>query len=270
LTCQKPSAITPETLYISYDGTGVPMRKEYLVGHRGKTPGEPAKTRELRLAAIFTQSTRDERGHAIRDPNSTTYVADLADVENFGPQVKAEANRRGLRRARRVVILTDGAAWCETVADNHFPRAIRILDFYHAAEHLHDLARALHGNVPDLQERSAAWRRDLLEGKAEDIVNTAASMSAQAHDRETLDRELAYLRKNLPRMRYDHFRNQGLFIGSGVIEAGCKTVIGQRTKLSGMHWGEPGLLAVLAFRCAFLSGRLHQFWNDTFAQPTSA
>jgi len=266
----KPSADAPDTLYISYDGTGVPMRQECLAGHRGKTPGEPARTREMRLACVFTQATVDERGQAIRDPHATTYVADLAAVEQFGPQVKAEARRRGLRQARRVVILTDGAAWCETVADHHFPRATRILDFYHAAEHVHQLLKALHGNVPDLQQRSAAWRRDLLAGKAADLVNTAAAMSAQAHDRAAFDLELHYLRGNLPRMHYDRYRKAGLFIGSGVIEAGCKTVVGQRTKLSGMHWGEPGVLAVLAFRCALLSGRLHHFWHDTFAQPTSA
>ena len=270
LNRQRPTAEAPGTLYISYDGTGVPMRKECLAGHQGKTPGEPAKTREMRLASVFTQSTLDERGHAIRDPNATTYVADLASVEQFGPQVRAEAERRGLALARRVVILTDGAAWCETVADNHFPRATRILDFYHAAEHVHRLAKALHGNAPDLPERSAAWRHDLLAGKAADIVDAAANRRDQACDREALDVELGYLQNNLKRMHYDRYRNDGLFIGSGVIEAGCKTVVGQRTKLSGMHWGETGLLAVLAFRCALLSDRLHRFWHECFAHAKSA
>ena len=76
------------------------------------------------------------------------------------------------------------------------------------------------------------------------------------------DKALAYFETNAPRMRYSHFRSHGLFVGSGVVEAGCKSVIGQRLKLSGMHWSQPGATGILTLRCQQASGRWEEIWQQ--------
>ena len=262
----KPPAKTQETMYISFDGAAVPMRKRCLRGRRGRTPGVPAKTREVRLGCVFTQSAVDPQGQPVRDPHSTTYTAAVLDSRLFGRVVRAEALRRGMRNARRLVVITDGAKWCETVLSMNFPGALHILDFYHAAEHLQQLATALLGERRDATVRFRLWRRALLRGKAPELIQQARDLLPQARDAAAARREIGYLDHNLPRMQYAQFKAQGLFIGSGVIEAGCKTVIAQRTKLSGMLWTIRGVQDILTLRCHLLGGQLDRFWDHSFAQ----
>lgn len=261
---RQTSADAPDTLYVSYDGTGVPMRKECLAGRRGRGPDGKARTREMRLGCVFTQTKVDDKGQPVRDPHSTTYLAGLMPADRFGRAVRAEAVRRGARRARRVVVLSDGANWCGKAAAMNFPRALHILDFYHAAEHVRDLSRALFAEDRKATVHFRLWRRALLRGKATAVSAAARDLLARASDPESARREIAYLERNLPHMQYDLYRKQGLFIGSGVIEAGCKTVVAQRAKLSGMLWGEQGLQHVLILRCLHLGGELDLFWDYTF------
>lgn len=264
---RKPLPDAPEVLYVSYDGTGVPMRPEHLAGRRGKGPDGIARTREVRLGCVFTQTTLDEVGRPVRDPNSTTYVSGLLNSEQFGRLIKAEAVRRGARKARRVVVLSDGANWCGKAAAMNFPRALHILDFYHAAEHVRELSRALFGEGRKATVQFKAWRRALLRGKADDVIRAARELTGQADDPDGASRQIAYLQKNRPHMQYDRYRREGLFIGSGVIEAGCKTVVAQRTKRSGMFWGQKGLEHILALRCLKLGNELDAFWDYIFG-PT--
>lgn len=259
-----------ETLYIGYDGTGTPMRKECLVGRSGRDPEAGPKTREMRLGCVFTQTAVDAEGRPVRDADSTTYVAGLLPVDRFGPLIKAEARRRGYATARRVVILSDGAKWCKTIAEDHFPGATFILDFYHAAEHLHQLALARYGPGSEADEVFHDWCAQMRDGRIAEILDSVIDSADQADDAEALHKELAYLSDNAARMQYNRYRAAGLFIGSGVVEAGCKTVVGHRTKHSGMHWGEAGVQAVVTLRCALLSNRLDAFWDHVLAQPRAA
>jgi hypothetical protein len=267
---RRPTDEAPDVLYVSYDGVAVPMRKDCLAGRRGKGPDGKARTREMRLGCVFTQTTVGEDGQPVRDPDSTTYVAGLLDSERFGRLVKAEAVRRGARKARRVVVLSDGANWCGKAASVNFPRAERILDFYHAAEHLRDLSGALFGEGRKATVQFKAWRRALLRGKADDVIHAAEGLCQQAVDPDQARRHTAYLQHNRRHMQYDRYRKEGLFIGSGVVEAGCKTVVAQRTKLSGMLWGEAGLQHIVALRCLHLGHELPRFWDHIFgAQPAA-
>lgn len=250
-----------DTLYIGFDGTGVPMRKEHLVGRKGRGKDGRARTREMRLGCVFTQTGTDRDGNPVRDEHSTSYVAALLPHRLFGRMLKAEAVRRGLRQAARVVLITDGAKWCETVAEMFFPGLLHILDFYHAAEHVQQLANSVFGEDKQAQVYFRLWRRKLYAGKAKQIIQQARSRIGQAHHPEDLRRETAYLEHNLKRMHYDAYRKQGLFVGSGVIEAGCKTVVAQRAKQSGMLWGTTGVQDVLTLRCLMLSGRMCDFLN---------
>ena len=266
----EPPEDPADRLYVSFDGTGVPMRRDCLVGRKGRGADGCAKTREMRLGCVFTQSGTDDQGHAIRDPDSTTYIAALLDSKLFGREIKAEAWRRGMADARRVVVITDGAKWCATIASTLFGRATHILDFYHAAEHLHSLAEAVFGQGREAEIHFRRWRRMLRRGEAPAIVAEARATHATAVDQEAIRRETTYLRNNIERMRYDQFLREGLFIGSGVIEAGRKTVVGNRAKRSGMQWSVPGVQNILDLRCTLLSGRMDQFLKHALAQRRAA
>ncbi|MFQ5903098.1 MAG: hypothetical protein ACE5JO_05350 [Candidatus Binatia bacterium] len=114
-------------LYISTDGTGVPMTRRELEGRPGKQPDGSARTREVKLGCVFTQTYRDERGFPLRDPDSTTFVGAIEGADAFGWRLYSEALRRGLLEAERVVVLGDGAEWIRNLAELHFPRPSRLL-----------------------------------------------------------------------------------------------------------------------------------------------
>lgn len=251
-------------LYVEMDGTGVPVVKKETVGRQGKTDGQPAHTREVKLGCVFTQTTYDKEGFPIRDPDSTTYTGAIETAEEFGERIYLEAYQRGWEHAAKKVVLADGAEWIWNLADLHFPDAIQIVDLYHARQHLWELARKLHPNDAMKQK---AWmkkhQRLLDKGKIEKLVLSLRSIaSTNPEVIEKLRIEAAYLERNVERMRYPKFRHQHLFVGSGVIEAGCKTVIGSRLKQSGMFWTVRGANAILALPCCHLNGLFEDYWES--------
>ena len=251
-------------LYVQMDGTGVPVVKKETVGRKGKTEGQPAHTREVKLGCVFTQTTWDQEGYPIRDPDSTTYTGAIETAEEFGKRIYVEAWKRGWSRAQKRVVMGDGAEWIWNLAAQHFPGALQIVDLYHARQHLWDLARKLHPNQPVTQ---TAWmkvhqKRWLDKGKIEKLVCALRSiLSTNAEVLEQIRSEAAYFETNAARMRYPDFRRQHLFVGSGVIEAGCKTVIGSRLKRSGMFWTVRGANAIIALRCCHLNDRFEDYWE---------
>jgi hypothetical protein len=252
-------------LYVQMDGTGVPVVKKETEGRKGKTDGQPAHTREAKLGCVFTQTTWDQEGYAIRDPDSTTYTGAIETAEEFGKRIYVEAWKRGWSHAEKKVVIGDGAEWIWNLADLHFPGALQIVDLYHARQHLWELARKLHPNDPVNQK---AWmkvhqKRLLDKGKIEKLVlSLRATESTNAEVLEKLRTEADYFERNAERMRYPKFRRQHLFVGSGVIEAGCKTVIGSRLKRSGMFWTVRGANAIIALRCCHLNGRFEDYWEN--------
>ena len=254
-------------LYVQMDGTGVPVMKKETLGRQGKTEGQPAHTREAKLGAVFTQTTWDQEGNAIRDPDSTTYTAAIETAEEFGNRIYAEAWKRGWSRAEKKVVIGDGAGWIWNIAAQHFPAAIQIVDLYHARQHLWDLARKLYPNQEDGQRRWMTIHQDLLdEGRIEDLVAALRSIdSSNPELTENIRKEAAYFESHTHRMRYPEFRRQHLFVGSGVIEAGCKTVIGSRCKQSGMFWSVRGANAILALRCCHINGQFEDYCEQRAA-----
>jgi hypothetical protein len=250
-------------LYVQLDGTGVPVVKKETVGRRGKTEGQPAHTREAKLGCVFTQTKWDEEGYAMRDPDSTTYVGAIETAEEFGKRLYLEAWKRGWSRAEKKVVMGDGAEWIWNIADQHFPGAIQIVDLYHAREHLWGLARKLFPNQEAGQRRWMMIHQDMLdEGKIEDVVAALRSIDSSTPElAEKIRTEAGYFENNVERMRYPEFRRQHLFVGSGVIEAGCKTIIGSRCKQSGMFWTVRGANAILALRCRLFNGRFEDYWE---------
>jgi hypothetical protein len=251
-------------LYVQLDGTGIPVVKKETLGRKGKTDGQPAHTREVKLGCVFTQTGWDEEGFPIRDPDSTTYTGAIETAEEFGKRIYLEAWNRGWSRAAKKVVMGDGAEWIWNLAEPYFPGAVRIVDLYHARQHLWELARKLY---PNDEVKQKAWikvhqRRLLDKGKIEKLVGALrATDTPNLELAEKIRIEADYFERNAERMRYPKFRRQHLFVGSGVIEAGCKTVIGSRLKQSGMFWTVRGANAIIALRCCHLNGRLEDYWE---------
>jgi hypothetical protein len=247
-------------LYIQMDGTQVFVVKTETEGRAGRTPGQPARTRECKLGAVFTQTTVDGQGRPLRDEDSTTYVGAIETAEEFGLRIYTEAWNRGWDRATVRVIMGDGSHWIWNTADQHFPGAIQIVDLYHAREHLWDLARKLNPADGAAQKRWLMRKLDWLENGHIEKLATALRKRADTEQNSELAKairtEAEYFDSNRDRMRYPEFRKKNLFVGSGVIEAGCKTVIGSRLKQSGMFWTVRGANAIIALRCCLLNGDL--------------
>lgn len=250
-------------MYICIDGTGVPVLKTETVNRKGKGEDGHAKTREAKLGCVFTQSTLDKNGYPIRDEVSTSYVGAIETAEMFGDRIYAEAMFRGLETVQRLSLIADGAPWIWNIADEQFYGAIQIIDLYHAREHYWNVARVMFGSD---KGEIGAWtdkrRKKLDQGKVEQVIEAAKDLSPSTEQgKEVLEREIGYFEKNRDRMRYNEFGRQGLFVGSGVVEAGCRTVIAQRLKHSGMHWTVKGANSIIALRCCFLSIRREDFWE---------
>ena len=254
-----PPQLEPHAkFYISFDGTGIPVRKSELVGRRGKQADGSARTREVKLGCVFTQVGLDKEGRPQRDPDSTTYVGAIESSTLFGWRMYAEALRRGLGQAQTVIVLTDGQRYNRTITQTHFPDAVHIVDLFHAYEHLTLIAQILWG--PGAQSPQA-WRNLLEAGDIRRLVGKAGkNLPSSPKAQKSLRKELGYFENNASCMRYAQYREKDFFVGSGVVEAGCRTVIGERLKQSGMRWSVRGANAIIALRCCIISGRFEDFW----------
>jgi len=249
-------------LYVSADGTGIPMVPEELAGRKGKQADGKAKTRQVYLGCVFTQHRVDEKGRPVRDWDSTTYLSSLKSIDQFGPLLRQEALRRGMGSARNVVLLIDGAHGLENMGRLNFKDCLQIVDFYHALEHAGlVLVASLGKDHPEHQRRLRRWAKRLLKDKVQALIEETRLECAGKPQAQAVEEALHYFVSNISRMQYGTFRAAGFFIGSGVVEAGCKTVIGSRCKQSGMFWSEPGAENILAFRCIHSSRRLEEFWK---------
>lgn len=262
---EAPNSI--DTIYIELDGTGVPMVPDEVAGRKGKQADGSAKTREAKLGCIFTQHDFDDKGHPIRDEASTSFVGAIETAADFGKRLFAEAVRRGLFKAMRVVVLGDAAQWVKNIAYTQFGNALFIIDFYHGKEHVSALCCALFDrNLKRFNHYRERWWDLLYEGDIETMLEEArAFLPKDPKAGKDARTQINYFEKNIPHMRYGDFRRQGLFIGSGVIEAGCKTVIGQRLKQSAMEWTVRGANNIITLRCATLSNREEDFWEQRSA-----
>lgn len=267
LQLELPAVRGPQipVLYIEMDGTGVPMVTTEVEERVSKIAGERARTREAKLGCVFTQTHTDKKGRPVRDEDSTTYTGAIETAVEFGKRIYREAWKRGWCRAKKKVVIGDGAEWIWNLVAEHFPDAVQIVDLYHARQHLWEVARQLY---PNDDGRQKVWmkthqKRLLDKGKIEKLVDALRSMrTVHAQVAEKIRTEADYFARNAERMRYPKFRRQHLFVGSGVIEAGCKTMIGFRLKQSGMFWTVRGANAILALRANRFSGRFEQYWEN--------
>jgi hypothetical protein len=261
----------PDKLYAAIDGTGVPVTARETAGRDGKGEDGRARTREVKPGVFFTQDKVDEDGYPVRDRDSSSFIATFEPASVFAGLVEAEGIRRGAHHVRQLTILGDGAAWIWNIATARFPAATQIVDLFHAREHLHDLARLLEFMLGDRKDTWLAARlEDLDYGDIDGICKAARAYPLQGVKKDELDTALGYFENNAPRMRYHWFRSRGLFIGSGLVESGCKAVIGQRLKLSGMRWTVAGADAITTLRCQQASRPEDRIWPAPRNQTPAA
>ncbi len=255
------------TMYLGMDGTGVPMRTQEVADRAGKQADGSAKTREAKLVTIWTAESRDSEGKPVRDPGSVTYSAAIEsaatldtspDLSDFAARVQREASRRGFTAAQRQAVLGDGSTWIWNTTAELFPQATQILDRFHAKEHLSQVGKAIYGDGPEAKSWIQARYDELDEGHLKSLVH---ALHCHARPYKEAGRCIHYVWKNRRRMRYPELHKQCFCTSTGVVEAGCKLVIGTRLKRAGMHWTVKGANAIIALRCSKLSGRFEDFWE---------
>ena len=256
----------------------MPARPTEVEGRAGKRPDGSARTREARLAVVWSAETLDPTGRPVRDPGSATYNAAIETITTrdpapepapFARRILREAERRGFDRAGRQVILGDGAPWIWNFPDEHFPDAIQIVDIFHTKGHLFDVARAICGPGSEVGGQWARKRREEIdEGRVGDVI---AALRGHAGSHDEARRNVEYFVTNRARMNYPTFRAMGLCVASGVVEGGCRPsgvveggcrhIVASRLKQSGMRWTVHGANAIIALRCAVESNRFDDFRN---------
>ena len=176
--------------------------------------------------------------------------------------LRAEFDRRFGRMPKRVVFLSDGGKWLKSVKSSEFPFATAILDFYHATEHLEPVLAALglKKGTKKYREKFRYYCKRIKAGKIESVIRSADDACPKSKWKD-MRKALKYFRDNVDRMHYDQYIEEGLFIGSGPVESGCKTVLGARLKQSGMFWSLRGAKGMIPLRTLEKSGRFEEFFN---------
>ncbi len=232
----------PERLYVAADGT---------------TAHETDGWHEVKVGSIYWKDERFER--------VGRYVGRFDDSRIFGWHLWMEAIRCGLREAKEVVFLGDGAGWIRNERRKHFGRSTFIIDWYHALEHIWDCGKVLFGEGSEATEKWVKKRESWLwDGQARKLLNDLQKQRKQhrGRKREELSKLHKYIRDNEQEMRYDVFRAEGYDIGSGAVEGACKHVVGKRLKQSGMIWSRAGSSATLALRITWLNKRWDELWSQ--------
>jgi hypothetical protein len=238
--------------YVSVDATGVGMQ------------GANGAAAEGRMASVGLVFSPGERGRPARE----RALAGLYGLPELGEQLRRQAAQVGMDRAEVWVALTDGGAGLGDFMRVYFPRAECVLDFYHAAEHLNDLAKALFpGDEAGASAAAGAWCHALKHEGGAAVLAALEAIDLRGRKgevREAHRQVSGYVRNNLGRMDYPRYRANGWLIGSGHVEAACKAVVGQRLKGNGMRWGEAGADAVCHLRALFKSekGQWDAFWAN--------
>lgn len=264
----------PTLLVIGMDGGRVQTREKS--GENG------SRWREDKVGTLTSYQPGD--GTRAHPPRAlvTTYVATMAATEAFGKLLRVEAERRGLRQAETVLVLGDGGNWIDPLSQREHLHDQRIVDYYHAAEHLYEAARAALGrDAPEAVGLAREWKTSLWDGQVEDVI---AALKAQAerlgppqaadgpeHPRRVLANNVGYFQTHRAHMDYPTYRRKGWPIGSGVTESGVKR-FNKRVKGTEQFWSLPGVEAILSLRALWLAQdeRWKRYWNTRPAYTQAA
>jgi hypothetical protein len=266
----------PKRLAIGVDGVMLgrvdPQHRRRRSPKRGKVRGKTSLKNFFHEVKTLVIYEFDSAGKALR----RTYWATQERVEAFREKVRLEAQKRGAELARELIFLGDGAPWVWKTAAELFPRAVQILDWYHALEHVWASARAFFGTR---EKELVAWVKEvegnLWNGRLDEVVASMRELSrrlgtpdgnlseqARAFDpRWIAYRNVGYFETNRDRMNYPEYRERKFPLSSGVVESTCKHVVSHRMKRAGMRWDEGGAEDIMALRCHDLNGRWDSLWE---------
>ena len=241
--------------------------KAWVVATDGCQAPERDGWHEVKVATVYTSESRAKTAGGRRKLLRKAYLASLDPASAWGQRLRQAAQAWRVEKAKRVVVMGDGAPWIWNLADEHFPGAVEIVDYYHAVEHLWAAGEALFGD----RERSAAtqgWvrhnRRQLRRGRADLVIASIQRGQARpglcGERAAIVRRNLEYFRTNQQRMRYDQYRRWRLPIGTGAVEGSCKFVVQSRFKKPGARWSDLGLRQMLALKLARLNGQWETLW----------
>ena len=251
---------TMKAMYIMCDGTGVPGRRQELVGVKGKQSDGSAKTFEAKIGSIFIVEytlggkpllTKD--GEIYRN-KIVKYMGTVRKVDEFGPMLYQHALENGLEDMDAVVFLGDGAKWIWGIQNKYFPSALTLIDLYHSIEKLNSLIELLEFKEWLDSDKKQTFKDECIEllryGKIQAMLKLIGTISCKKGNEEKLESAMGYFSSNEERMNYGVFTALGIFVGSGVIEAGVKVIVGNRMKNAGMHWSKDHAEKMIALRCA--------------------
>ena len=247
----KRTAKPPLRLYGAIDAAKVNIR-----GEKGE-----GGWRDLKMGAWFEavgKPPQSADGEWRIEAQNIQYYADICPASEFSPLVWATAVERNAHLARQWVILGDGADWIWNIVKNNFPNAIQILDWFHASEHLAPVAQAAFSAQSERSQWIEKMRQLMWDGKVDDLI-VACRTLAQAHSNSDIQRTANYFHSHRLRMHYDHFRAEGLQIGSGTIESAAKQIGLMRMKVPGARWNESNAIHIAKARASFLS---HSGWDS--------
>lgn len=244
----------PQQLLLSADGAFVQL-----------TSGE---WREVKSIAVgeFTTEYDPQSWTAQVKTHNLSYFSRSGGVREFERDALAELHRRGVENAQTVVAVNDGAEWIQSFLDYHAPRAVRIIDFAHAASYLAQAGKAVWGEESATFQGwfAAACHRLKHQPPQETMANLRLLQPKTKNDEQSalIDSALHYLQRRLPMLDYAHFRRRGYPIGSGSVESGHKVVVQRRLKGAGMRWAEQHLDPMLALRNLVCNGRWEEGWQQ--------
>jgi hypothetical protein len=244
--------------YVSVDATGV--------GQQGPR-GAKAEGKMVYVGMIYNAEEFDPKSPRDAQPiEQARYLAGLTDLDTLGAQLRRQAGQVGMDRADHWIALSDGGPGIETFFEVYFPHATLILDFYHAAGHLGDLAKAWSDQTTSTTSLLDTWRHQMKTQGGKAVLETLEALDRSGRSPEALEEYrlvTQYIRKNAYRMDYPMYQAKGWQIGSGSMESGCKTVICQRLCGGGMRWGVDGADSVSHLRALFQSepGQWEAFWS---------
>ncbi len=249
--------------YVSLDATGVPQQAP---------GGGAAEGRMPYVGMVFNPVPALPAGSPYQPPPRATmqarYLAGLYSLEDLGVQLRRQAGQVGMEAAEVWIGLSDGGNGLENFLRVNFPREpVVILDFWHAAEYLGELARAWYGSDEEqVQGQVAKWCHTMKQRGGQGMLEELQALALPP--RRPLVRAkhaavLQYIGNNVHRMDYPTYVANGWFIGSGSVESACKTVVGQRLKLAGMRWGEDGTDDICHLRalCKSEPTQWEAFWE---------
>jgi hypothetical protein len=261
---QRPYAIEKreedvDTLYIEADGSMVPLVGEGCVEYK-----------ENKLGIVFNNKDIiwqiSKKGKESTEIIRKKLISSLAQgVEPFKKMLYAGAIEKGYFKAKTVIFLSDGAAWLSKLKDEFFPKAIKILDWYHAVEHLWTTARALFGENDDVKCRSWVSPLEglLWEGKVDNVIRLIdKEIFSRKQNQKPLIELRGYYNSNREGMKYNEYRKNGWFIGSGPIESANKYIVNQRLKQSGMKWIRTRANAIIWACCKYYENEWDEFWDQ--------